>query len=155
MVLSEYVFKSARYLLTVSRLAPVLAIIVCTLPILSSYSLNPSVIGCIASDETRCLPVLITELVMFDKAVIAMVCNAENLTLIPSTDDPNASKPFAAPLIFRPLFNLSMELREVFTFLSKSSFLNCISTTLWSIVDAISQSPPSKHYLTYRQKHLL
>ena len=92
---------------------------------------------------------------MFDKAVIAMVCRAENLTLIPSTDEPKTSNPLDAPLISSPCFNLSIEFREVFMFLSKSSFLNCISTTLWSIVDDIIQSPPSTHYLVGHQKCLL
>ena len=69
MVLSEYSFNSFKYPFTVSRLSPVAAMMVCTDPILSSYSLKPVVIGCRVNALTILLAEFTAELVMFANAV--------------------------------------------------------------------------------------
>ena len=88
-------------------------------PIFSSYSLKPVVIGSTVNVEARRFPAFIAELVIFERAVIAMTSSAENFILTVSTDLPSVdishflaalsmfSRPFAAPFKSKLCLSLS------------------------------------------------
>ena len=121
-------------------LSPVLAMMVLTESILSSYSLNPVLIGSIANDEIIRLPALTAELVIFARAVTPITSNAENLEETVPTDAERVdistfladllmfSNPLAESSNFSFCFSLSIVDILVETFFSKWALSNCIDT---------------------------
>ena len=103
-------------------------------------------IGSIVSDAAILLPALNAVLVIFCKAVIPIICNAENLALTVSTPLPKVDistfleasltsvNPLVAPVKLSFSFNLSNVLNVVAAFFSNFLLSNSIDTTRSSIV---------------------
>ena len=146
-------FNSSNTRVTSFIFVPLLAVldmIVWIEFILSSYSLNPVLIGSMVRALIILFPVLTAELVMLANAVTPITWRAENLALTVSTPlanppisilfaaSPTSLRPLAEVDIFKLCLSLSREDIDVLIFDSNCLLSNRISTTLLSTIVLIS-----------------